>query len=118
LVDRSGQATASLRLGEMPLAARTNTPFSDPLPAGLRITVVPSTTKPEPIPVVPAPALATIAPTGTKPKRKPGPLPASAGATTDPFFDEPIDRGQDPAQLLRSTRSTRPGVFVRILRRL
>jgi hypothetical protein len=37
LVNRAGDAAQSLRVGDMPLAARTNTPFPGPLPASVRI---------------------------------------------------------------------------------
>lgn len=96
LVDRAGRSAASIRIGEMPLAARTNTPFPGPLPSGLRVTTIPADPKPE------VPEL-TRAHRGA---RNPAPL-----------AHEPVDDGRSPtARRASPARSDRPGLLVRLLR--
>ena len=107
LVDRQGQTTQSLRVGDMPLAARTNTPFPGQLPRGTRFIDPPPPKPPAPKPPPPAPAPAAPAPAST-------PAVASAGAdemnkltarqkprlpesaSTDPISSEPVGDGGKP----------------------
>lgn len=58
LVDRQGQTTQSLRVGDMPLAARTNTPFPGQLPRGTRFIDPPPPKPPAPKPPPPSPPAA------------------------------------------------------------
>jgi hypothetical protein len=75
LVDREGQTTQSLRVGDMPLAARTNTPFPGPLPRGTRfLDPPPPKSAPTPPPAVTPnpPATETVTPPERSvPRKKP-----------------------------------------------
>lgn len=89
LVDRAGRTASSLRMGEMPLAARTQTPFPGPLPAGVRITAIPA-----------------------KPA---GPAEPPAGSEVRPPTPP---KPSDPAEQKPPSHSDRPGLFARLLRLL
>lgn len=107
LVDRQGQTTQSLRVGDMPLAARTNTPFPGQLPRGTRFIDPPPPKPLAPTPPPPSPAAATPPP-ATRPlspaagadelkklslRSKPQ-LPETVSAV--PGSSEPGDRGDKP----------------------
>jgi hypothetical protein len=102
LVDREGQTTQSLRVGDMPLAARTNTPFPGPMPRGTRF-LDPPPPKPAPLPppaASPSRASAdTITPPErTAPRRKPT-LYLPASEEPEP---SPLAKGEKPPGWLSS----------------
>lgn len=89
LVDHAGQATQSLRVGDMPLAARTNTPFPGPPPSGLRL----------------APSNHAAS---SRTSRRPSP---------DPFSHVPFDQGEDyPRPNSSRPAPPSPGLLRRLLR--
>lgn len=109
LVDRDRQMTQSLRVGDMPLAARTNSPFADPR-RGVRL--VRSLSTPVPFSPKAIKSLPTVvpAPTGGSP------VPRRKKPRLDPFADVPFDEGEPCVPASRPTESPRPGFLTRFFR--
>lgn len=115
LVDRDGRATQSLRVGDMPLSARIQTPFPFARREGLRV-------------VHAVPALKPFAPppTGGAPAPQPSrvrALPRSprTRAAADPFSHVPLDEGEPPSRVVLPDPSpgpAGPGLIARLLRAL
>lgn len=105
LVDRHRRIAQSLRIGDLPLAARTNTPFPGPLPPGLRI--IPSPPKPATHAPLPAdPAAAPAPPASPRLRRPPTLAPAPLETSTDSTGNDSVPP--------RSTSGVRPGLFRRL----
>ena len=105
LVDCAGQATQSLRVGFMPLPARTNAPFPGPLPIGLRTIRHEARPKGSVPPDSGAPAASP-----DSPLRMRRPLRLEIDWRT---FDDEAGQGKNPP-----AHSPRPGLFARFFRRL
>jgi hypothetical protein len=125
LVDREGRTTQSLRVGDMPLAARTNTPFPGPLPPGARLvrtsSPMPRPAKPPataPSPPSAEPATPAVPAASISPRKKPT---LQGFVTADPFSHEPANDGSDssdPRTLPRAASIGSSGWLSNVMRRL
>jgi hypothetical protein len=111
-VDREGRATQSLRVGDAPLAARTDTPFPFPHREGLRVARSLPTLKPFPSTAPPVPSGATPGDKREVTASRPRPT------ATDPFSHVPIDEGVDPSRLERPATPLPTGFIYRLVRAL
>jgi hypothetical protein len=119
LVDREGRITQSLRVGDMPLAARTQTPFPVPLPSRARLVKSSATHAPDSIPceiIKDGGATRFYPESNIAPRRRPT---LRERAPTDPFANEPFDNGED-GRVRTSPRNSaaQRGPLARFLRRL
>jgi len=115
LVNRDGQATQSLRVGDMPLSARSQTPSPFLHREGLRVVhAVPAQKA-----FTPPPPTSEPCPIGLPPLASP--QPRSNRPNSDPFSHVPVDEGEAPTSVIRPASSPalpRTGFIHRLLRAL
>ena len=110
LVDRDRRRTESLRVGDMPLAARTKSPLPDPRREGVRLArswSTPASFSPKSIKSSP-PSATSPKIDSTVPRRKKPP--------SDPFADVPFDEGESYPSVRRPAESPKPGFLARFFR--
>jgi hypothetical protein len=115
LVDRDGHVTQSLRVGDMPLSARIQTPFPFAQREGLRVVHPVPAQKPF------APPPISGEPSAAASRARALPRSLSHRPNVDPFSHVPLDEGERPSRVVppgASPAPVGPGVLPRLFRAL